>query len=73
MTRLSPEEFEAACDEEFPVAMEKEAKRARDSEERLIGTLRKVQAWLGHPDFPAGVFAVEAAISRAIDKAEGRL
>jgi hypothetical protein len=48
-----------------------EAAQSNESEERLVSTLKKIQAWLASPRFPEGRFGVEAAVARAIDKAEG--
>ncbi len=48
-----------------------EAAHSPGSEERLVSTLKKIQAWLASPRFPEGRFGVEAAVARAIDKAEG--
>lgn len=57
-----------ACQDELVV---EEAAQSNESEERLVSTLKKIQAWLASPRFPEGRFGVEAAVARAIDKAEG--
>lgn len=44
MGRLTDAEFEAACDEEFPVALEAEARRARTSEAALLEALQTAVA-----------------------------
>ncbi len=60
------------CQDEHVV---EETAPPQETEERLVSTLKKIQAWLASPRFPEGRFgveaSVEAAIARAIDRADG--